>query len=97
VSLNKLRSSIALTIFAAALACAQTATDSTTFEVASVKPDTTGSPRFKTNGGPLPTGPFNQADHNPERITWTNVWLMHVLQVAYDLPADRIAGPGWPA
>jgi uncharacterized protein (TIGR03435 family) len=64
------------------------------FEVASVKPgsaDAIGS----MNGGPLPIGPFNQTNHDPGRITWTNVRLGRVMQVAYDLPADRISGPDW--
>jgi len=47
------------------------------------------------NGGPLPVGPFNQTNHDPGRITWTNVRLGRVMQVAYDLPADRISGPDW--
>jgi uncharacterized protein (TIGR03435 family) len=64
------------------------------FEVASVKPgppDAIGS----MNGGPLPVGPFNQTNHDPGRITWTNVRLGRVMQVAFDLPADRISGPDW--
>lgn len=64
------------------------------FEVASVKagsPDAIGS----MNGGPLPAGPFNQTNHDPGRITWTNVRMGRVMQVAYDLPADRISGPDW--
>ena len=64
------------------------------FEVASVKagpPDAIGS----MNGGPLPVGPFNQTNHDPGRITWTNVRMGRVIQVAYDLPADRISGPDW--
>jgi len=64
------------------------------FEVASVKPgppDAIGS----MNGGPLPIGPFNQTSHDPGRITWTNVRLGRVIQVAYDLPAARISGPDW--
>ena len=47
------------------------------------------------DGGPLPVGPFNQASHDPGRITWTNVWLERVLEVGYDFPTDRISGPGW--
>jgi len=64
------------------------------FEVVSVKPsppDAIGS----MNGGPLPMGPFNQTNHDPGRITWTNVRLGRVMQVAYDLPGDRISGPDW--
>ena len=47
------------------------------------------------NGGPLPPGAFNQGDRNPGRITWTNVWLLRVIQIAYDFPTDRITGPDW--
>jgi uncharacterized protein (TIGR03435 family) len=47
------------------------------------------------NGGPLPVGPFNQTNHDPGRITWTNVRLGRVMQVAFDLPGDRISGPDW--
>src|SRR5579872_4130735 len=65
------------------------------FEVASVKPAAPGGRSFSMDGGPLPPGPFNQAAHDPGRITWTNVWLKRVLQVAYDFPADRISGPEW--
>ena len=64
------------------------------FEVASVKPgppDGIGS----MNGGPLPVGPFNQTNHDPGRITWTNVRLGRVIQVAFDFPIDRISGPDW--
>jgi uncharacterized protein (TIGR03435 family) len=64
------------------------------FEVASVKPgppDGIGS----MNGGPLPVGPFNQTNHDPGRITRTNVRLGRVIQVAYDFPIDRISGPDW--
>jgi uncharacterized protein (TIGR03435 family) len=45
------------------------------------------------NGGPLPGGAFNQGDRNPGRITWTNVLLKRMIQVAYDMPLDRISGP----
>jgi len=47
------------------------------------------------NGGPMPPGPFNIGNHDPGRITWTNVRLIRVLMLAYDLPGDRISGPGW--
>ena len=40
-------------------------------------------------------GPFNLSGHDPGRITWTNLWLHRMLQVAYDIPADRISGPDW--
>jgi uncharacterized protein (TIGR03435 family) len=47
------------------------------------------------NGGPLPVGPFNQTNHDPGRITWNNVRLGRVIQVAFDIPIDRISGPDW--
>jgi uncharacterized protein (TIGR03435 family) len=47
------------------------------------------------SGGPLPPGPFNMKGGDPARITWTNVRLVRVLMMAYDLPGDRISGPGW--
>lgn len=47
------------------------------------------------DGGPLPPGPFNMANHDPNRITWTRIRLIRVLMMAYDLPADRISGPNW--
>lgn len=52
-------------------------------------------PYVRMNGGPLPIGPFNQTNHDPGRITWTNVRLGRVIQVAYDFPIDRISGPDW--
>lgn len=47
------------------------------------------------NGGPLPPGPFNMDNHDPSHIVWTNTRLIRVLMMAYDLPGDRISGPGW--
>jgi uncharacterized protein (TIGR03435 family) len=38
---------------------------------------------------------MHQGVHDPTRITWTNVWLERVIQVAYDFPGDRISGPDW--
>jgi len=65
------------------------------FEAASVTPAPPGVATFSMNGGPLPTGPFNQSGKDPGRITWNNVWLMRMIQVAYDFPVDRIGGPDW--
>src|SRR5512143_832824 len=80
---------LCIATFAISVVCGQPS-----FEASSVKPgppDAIGS----TNGGPLPVGPFNQANHDPGRITWTNVRLGRVIQVAFDLPAARISGPDW--
>jgi uncharacterized protein (TIGR03435 family) len=65
------------------------------FEVASVKPASPDVVLSSMSGGPLPRGPFNQTGTNPDRITWSNVRLIRVLQVAYDFPGDRISGPDW--
>jgi uncharacterized protein (TIGR03435 family) len=63
------------------------------FEVASVKPAQPDAEISSMNGGPLPAGPFNISGKDPGRITWTNMWLSRMIQVAYDFPADRISGP----
>lgn len=65
------------------------------FEVASVKPSAPNAPPGSMNGGPLGPGPFNQGEHNPDRIRWTNVRLLRVIQVAYDFPVADISGPDW--
>jgi len=65
------------------------------FEAASVKPGPPGIERTSMNGGPLPAGPFNLSANDPGRIAWTNVWLLRMIQVAYDFPPDRISGPDW--
>jgi uncharacterized protein (TIGR03435 family) len=65
------------------------------FEVASVKAAPPDAESSSMNGGPLPAGAFNQGNRDPGRITWTNVRLKRMMQVAYDLPPDRISGPGW--
>jgi uncharacterized protein (TIGR03435 family) len=76
----------------AALALAQSATH---FEVASVKLSPPNDKFGVMDGGPLSPGPFNMGSHDPNRITWTNTRLIRILMMAYDLPADRISGPGW--
>jgi len=65
------------------------------FEVASVKPASPDAVQSSMNGGPMPTGPFNLSGKDPGRITWTNMLLTRMLQVAYDIPADRISRPEW--
>jgi uncharacterized protein (TIGR03435 family) len=65
------------------------------FEVASVKPASPDAVQSSMNGGPMPTSPFNLSGKDPGRITWTNMLLTRMLQVAYDIPADRISRPEW--
>lgn len=88
--MNKLPCSIGCAILTVSAGFAQS-----TFEVASVKPSAPGGGIGLMNGGPMGPGPFNMANHDPERITWTNIRLIRILMMAYDLPADRISGPGW--
>jgi uncharacterized protein (TIGR03435 family) len=60
------------------------------FEVASVRPSGPHVPgRIETVflGGP--------GTPDPERITATRITLLSILQVAYDVKADQISGPGW--
>jgi uncharacterized protein (TIGR03435 family) len=47
------------------------------------------------NGGPMPAGPFNLSGKDPGRITWTNMWLTRMIQVAYGFGSDRISAPDW--
>jgi uncharacterized protein (TIGR03435 family) len=74
---------------------AQSTPDQPRFEIASVKASLPGEKIGIMDGGPLGPGPFNTGNHDPLRITWTNVRLIRVLMMAYDLPGDRISGPGW--
>jgi uncharacterized protein (TIGR03435 family) len=79
----------------AGTARAQSTPSQPRFEVASVKPSPSGEKFGSMSGGPLPAGPFNAKTGDPTRIIWTNVRLMRVLMMAYDLPPDQISGPGW--
>src|SRR5689334_6328583 len=79
---------------------AQTTGRQPKFEVASVKLGLPDAAATSMDGGPMPQGPFNQefmhqGVRDPGRITWTNVALQRILQIAYDVPADRISGPDW--
>jgi len=65
------------------------------FDVASMKRNTSGAERASMTGGPLPSGPFNLSGNDPGRITWNNVGLRRIIQVAYDMPGDRISAPAW--
>jgi uncharacterized protein (TIGR03435 family) len=83
-------------LLAASLSRVQSAqTPAPKFEVASVKPGPPGIERASMNGGPLPAGPFNLSGNDPGRITWTNMGLLRMIQVAYDFPVDQISGPDW--
>jgi uncharacterized protein (TIGR03435 family) len=74
---------------------AATAVGQVGFEVASVKPAAPDAVRSSMNGGPMPAGPFNISGNDPGRITWNNMWLTRMIQVAYDFPLDRISAPDW--
>jgi uncharacterized protein (TIGR03435 family) len=84
-----------LVTLAAIAGLAQSTGGQPRFEVASVKPAPPDVILASMNGGPLPAGPFNQSGHDPGRITWTNIRLLRMIQVAYDFPFDRISAPDW--
>lgn len=84
----------AATLFAAT-GLAQSPGNPPRFEVASVKPSPPGDKFGSMSGGPLPPGPYNMKSGDLTRIAWTNVRLLRVLQMAYDLPATQISGPDW--
>ena len=82
--------SAGLVAFTSGAAFAQTAENSPTFEVASVKPAAPISGnmiRVMMRGGP--GGP------DPGQITYTNVTLKNVLMNAYGVKGFQISGPGW--
>jgi uncharacterized protein (TIGR03435 family) len=79
-----------LIVFAAYAAFGQTATESPTFEVASVKPaepQTTGMMRVRMSGGP--------GTPDPGQLTYTNVSLKNVLTNAYNVKGYQLSGPKW--
>ncbi|MBV8841679.1 MAG: TIGR03435 family protein [Bryobacterales bacterium] len=88
-----MKRSLVLGVIAATFAIAQSTP--VAFEVASVKPAPTGAVTGSMDGGPLPPGPFNRGNHDPGRITWTNIRLIRAIQIAYDIPVDRISAPDW--
>ena len=93
---NVVRSlSLGAGVILAATGSAQSTVSQPRFDVASVRPSPPGKEFGTMSGGPLPAGPFNLKSGDPARITWTNVRLMRVLMMAYDLPPDQISGPGW--
>lgn len=86
---------VALAASAFSVLLAQSGRAQPRFEVASVKPAPPDAVAASMNGGPLPAGPFNQGEHNPDRIAWSNTRLIRMIQVAYDFPLDNISGPEW--
>ena len=82
--------SAGLVVFASGVAFAQTAENSPTFEVASVKPAApiTGNMiRVMIRGGP--------GSPDPGQITYSNVTVKNVLTTAYGVKGFQISGPGW--
>src|SRR5271157_134132 len=82
--------SAGLVVFTSCAAWAQTAENSPTFEVASVKPAAplTGNMiRVMMRGGP--------GTPDPGQITYNNVTLKDVLTNAYGVKRFQISGPGW--
>ena len=79
-----------LVVFASGVAFAQTAENSPTFEVASVKPAApiTGNRiMVMIRGGP--------GSPDPGQITYSNVTVKNVLTNAYGVKSFQITGPGW--
>jgi uncharacterized protein (TIGR03435 family) len=79
-----------LIVFAACAAFGQAATESPTFEVASVKPaepQTMGMMRVRMSGGP--------GTPDPGQLTYTNVSLKNVLTNAYNVKGYQLSGPKW--
>jgi uncharacterized protein (TIGR03435 family) len=90
---------LGLSLLATTAGYAQSTNGQPKFEVASVKPAAPGIPGFSMDGGPAGATFIGwsrtPANRDPGRITWNNIWLERVLQVAYDFPVDRISGPAW--
>jgi len=64
-----------------AMACGQAATSAPAFEVASVKVNNSGG--------------RSREDAKGDRLAMTNAALIGMIAFAYDMPFDRITGPGW--
>src|ERR1039457_569540 len=82
--------SAGLVVFTSCAALAQTAENSPSFEVASVKPAapiTGNAIRVMMRGGP--------GSPDPGQITYNNVTLKNVLMTAYGVKSFQISGPGW--
>jgi uncharacterized protein (TIGR03435 family) len=79
-----------LVVFTSCAALAQTAENSPSFEVASVKPAapiTGNAIRVMMRGGP--------GSPDPGQITYSNVTVKNVLMNAYGVKGFQISGPGW--
>jgi uncharacterized protein (TIGR03435 family) len=79
-----------LVVFTSCAALTQTAENSPSFEVASVKPAapiTSNFIRVGMRGGP--------GSSDPGQITYTNVTVKNVLVNAYGVKSFQISGPGW--
>jgi uncharacterized protein (TIGR03435 family) len=79
-----------LVVFTSCAAFAQTAENSPSFEVASVKPAapiTGNAIRVMMRGGP--------GSPDPGQITYSNVTLKNVVMNAYGVKGFQISGPGW--
>jgi uncharacterized protein (TIGR03435 family) len=79
-----------LVVLTSCAAFAQTAENSPTFEVASVKPAapiTGNAIRVMMRGGP--------GSPDPGQITYSNVTVKNVLMNAYGVKGFQISGPGW--
>ena len=68
------------------------ATQTPTFEVASVKPAPPTEPHGRVFFGPPRGGPGTQ---DPERIAWSNAALSNILTLAYDIPTFQLIAPDW--
>jgi uncharacterized protein (TIGR03435 family) len=83
-----------IAVFACAFAFGQ-ATESLTFEVASVKPSAPPPAAGGRGGvffGPPRGGPGTP---DPGQITWTNATLKNLLMTAYDVKSYQVSGPAW--
>jgi uncharacterized protein (TIGR03435 family) len=79
-----------LTILTTCVAFGQGATESSTFEVASVKPaepQSAGMMRVRMSGGP--------GTPDPGQLTYTNVSLKNILMNAYAVKGYQLSGPKW--
>ena len=82
---------VGVTILSCGAGWGQTAAESPTFEVASVKraaPQTTGTFSSSTKGGPGTGG-------DPGQLTYTNVAMNRILMNAYGVESYQISGPKW--
>ena len=82
--------SAGLVVFTSCAALAQTAENSPSFEVASVKPAapiTGNAIRVMMRGGP--------GSPDPGQITYSNVTVKNVVMNAYGVKGFQITGPGW--